>query len=156
MFVFRLERVLKFRKKVEEEAQRFFSKKHGELLQIRSSIHAEQERLTAFFRENPLRQGVFTAFELMAVDNFIGRIHGTIRRLRDKEKLKVVEVASARDELVKARKETKLLENLKKRRLAKYIEDELRMENNEIDDMNQKISVNREKLTIDDVPLEDM
>jgi flagellar export protein FliJ len=156
MFVFRLERVLKYRKKLEEEAQRDFSKKRRELMQIMHHIDEEREKLGNFVKDYSLKEGVFSAFELVAVDNYISRSHGMIQKLKDREKVKAGEVSAALGVLTESKKASKLLENLRKRRYQKYLDGELRAENSELDDINQKISVNREKLTIENVPVEDM
>ena len=58
--------------------------------------------------------------------------------------------------LREAKKERKVFENLRGRLWKRYIEEQQRTENNELDDVNQKIGLNREKLTIEDIPLEDM
>jgi flagellar export protein FliJ len=156
MFVFRLERVLNFRKKVEEEIKREFSMKRAELLMIQLRIKAEMEKLKKFIRTNPLREGVFYAFELVALDNYISGSRSMIQRLRESEKAKEEEVTSALKEFTEAKKASKVLENLKQRRFEKYLEEELRRENNELDDVSQKISQNKEKLTIEDMPVEEM
>ena len=156
MFVFRLERVLKYRKKLEEEAQRDFSKKRGELMKIMNRIDEEREKLGHFVKDHSLKEGVFSAFELVAVDNYISRSHDSIQKLKSREKAKEGEVSAALGVLTESKKASKLLENLKKRRYEKYLDGERRAENIELDDINQKISVNREKLTIENVPVEDM
>ncbi|KPJ86600.1 MAG: hypothetical protein AMS17_11770 [Spirochaetes bacterium DG_61] len=156
MFIFRLERVLNFRKRVEEEAQHEFSLKRAELLTILGRIEAEREKLNASIRTNPLREGVFNAYELVALDNYISGSRSVIQRLKDGAKAKEEEVSLARTILTEAKKASKVLERLKQRRYEKYHEDELRMENNELDDISQKISQNKEKLTIEDMPVEEM
>jgi flagellar export protein FliJ len=156
MFIFRLERVLNYRKKLKEKAQQVFSKKRAELLRIENNIHDEKEKLGSFIKKNPLKEGIFTVSEIIAVDNYINKTRGTIQKLHDMRKDKEAEVMDALSTLNDAKKAAKVMENLKKRRFERYNQDQRRIENTELDDINQKISLNKEKLTIEDMPVEDM
>jgi flagellar export protein FliJ len=156
MFVFRLQRVLNYKKRLEEKAQRVFSKRRAELLRIENKIHDEKEKLGSFIRGNPLKEGIFTVSEIIAVDNYISRTRNAIQLLYDTRKDKEEEVKNALNELNEAKKATKVMENLKKRRFERYTQEQLRIESTELDDINQKISLNKEKLTIEDFPVEEM
>lgn len=155
-FVFRLENILNFRKKIEDGAQREFSKRKADLLKVENEMETVRGNLKAFIRENPYKEGTFTVSEIVAVDNYISRTHGTIEQLAGRIIAKEDEVYKALGVLVEAKKERKVIENLKQRKFERYTDDLNRAENDELDDINQKIGLNREKLTIEDVPLEEM
>lgn len=155
-FVFRLENILNFRKKIEDGAQQEFSKRKADLLKVENEMETVRENLKAFIRENPYKEGTFTVSEIVAVDNYISRTHGTIEQLTGRIIAKEDEVYKALGVLVEAKKERKVIENLKQRKFERYTDDLNRAENDELDDINQKIGLNREKLTIEDVPLEEM
>ena len=115
-----------------------------------------KEKLRDFIEKNPYTEGVFSATEIIWLDNYISKTHRTIQNLTDKQKEKELEVIEALAVLREAKKERKVFENLRDRLWERYREEQQRTENKELDDINQKIGLNREKLTIDDVPLEDM
>jgi flagellar FliJ protein len=155
-FIFRLENVLKLRKKIEERVELEFSKKRAELVKVDLEIDGSRDTLQSFVNENLRIEGTFTATEIIAVDNYIHRVRGRIRQLRDLRKEKESEVNDALKVLKDARKSRKVIENLKDRKYRKYLEELNREENNNIDDITQNIGSKIEKLTIEDIPLEDM
>jgi flagellar export protein FliJ len=155
-FVFRLENVLKLRKKIEEGVQLEFSKKRAELVRVDLEIDGSRDTLTNFVNENLRMEGTFSASEILAVDNYIHRVRGRIRQLRDLRREKEDEVNSALGVLKDARKSRKVIENLKERKYKKYLEQLNKEENNDIDDITQNIGTKIEKLTIEDIVLEDM
>ena len=155
-FNFRLERVLKLKKRIEEGSQREFSKRRAELLRVKREIEDVREKLKEFIEENPYTEGVFTAMEIVWLDNYISKTHKTIEILADQQKEKENEVIEALAVLREAKKERKVFENLRDRLWERYKDEQQKTENKELDDINQKIGLNREKLTIEDVPLEDM
>jgi flagellar export protein FliJ len=155
-FVFRLENVLKLRKKIEEGVQLEFSKKRAELVRVDLEIDGSRDTLTNFVNENLRMEGTFSASEILAVDNYIHRVRGRIRQLRDLRRRKEDEVNSALGVLKDARKSRKVIENLKERKYKKYLEQLNKEENNDIDDITQNIGTKIEKLTIEDIVLEDM
>ena len=154
--MFRLENVLKLRKKIEEGVQLKFAKKRAELVKVDLEIEGSSDTLTNFVSENLRIEGTFSALEILAVDNYIHRVRGRIRQLKDQRREKEVEVNSALGVLKDARKSRKVIENLKERKYRKYLEDLNREENNDIDDITQNIGTKIEKLTIEDIVLEDM
>lgn len=155
-FNFRLERVLKLKKRIEEGSQREFSKRRTELLRVESEMEDVKEKLREFIKKNPYTEGVFTATEIIWLDNYISKSHRTIQNLAEQQKEKEEEVIEALVVLKEAKKERKVFENLRDRLWERYREEQQNTEHKELDDINQKIGLNREKLTIEDVPLEDM
>jgi flagellar FliJ protein len=155
-FEFRLENILRLRKKIEEGAEREFARRRGELLLIVQEMDIQHEKLKEFLRENTLKGGVYTALELVWIDDYITRSHRTIEYLGSRKEEKQCEVSEARDILREAKKERKVIEVLKERQWQRYCEELYRTENSELDDINQKIGLNKEKLTIEDTPVEDM
>jgi flagellar export protein FliJ len=155
-FIFRLERVLKLKKRIEEGSQREFSKRRAELLRVESEMDDVKEKLREFIKKNPYTEGVFTATEIIWLDNYINKSHISIKNLTEQQKEKKEKVIEALADLKEAKKERKVFENLKDRLRERYLQEEQNTENKELDDINQKIGLNREKLTLEDVPLEDM
>jgi len=155
-FVFRLENVLKLRKRMEERIQLEFAKKRAELLKVDIEVDRSRDTLSNFVNENLRMEGTFLASEILAVDNYIHRVRGRIRQLKDLRMEKEDEVNSALGVLKDARKSRKVIENLKERKYRKYLEKLNREENDDMDDITQNIGLNIEKLTIDDIVLEDM
>ncbi len=155
-FVFRLENVLKLRKKIEERIQLEFAKKRAELIKVDLEIDGSRDTLKNFVNENLRMEGTFFASEILAVDNYIHRVRGRIRQLKDLRREKEDEVNSALRVLKDARKSRKVIENLKERKYRKYMEELDREENNDMDDITQNIGTKIEKLTIEDIVLEDM
>jgi flagellar FliJ protein len=155
-FTFRLENILKLRKKTEERSQLEFAKRRAVLLKVQREIEKSREKFQSFIRKNPFRQGTFTVTEIIAVDNYISKSRGKLEELDSLKQEKQQEVSAAMEELKEAKKARKVIERLKERKLEQYMSELNREEDNELDDVNQKIGINREKLTIEDVPLEDM
>ena len=156
-FTFRLENVLRIRRKLEEGVQRDFSRALGMLLRVKAELEGAVSRLRVFIRENRLSEGeTFTAFEIVAIDNYIALVEREIKRLRAVEKGREEEVARVRRVLNDAKKARKVIENLKERKYERYLADLNREETIELDDVGQKIGLRRENLAMQDVPIEDM
>lgn len=156
-FTFRLENVLRIRRKLEEGVQRDFSRALGMLLRVKAELEGAVSRLRVFIRENRLSEGeTFTAFEIVAIDNYIVLVEREIKRLRAAEKDREEEVARVRRILNDAKKARKVIENLKERKYERYLADLNREETIELDDVGQKIGLRRENLAMQDVPIEDM
>jgi flagellar export protein FliJ len=119
-------------------------------------MHIQQKKLKEFLKENTLEGGVYTASELVWIDDYITRSHRLIEHLVSQKEEKQCAVNEARDILRDAKKERKVIEVLKERQWQRYCEELYRMENSETDDINQQISLNKEKLTIEDTFVEDM
>jgi flagellar export protein FliJ len=154
-FSFRLENVLRLRKKIEENQERDFSRKKAELLRIEGEIRETKSKLRDFMRESSYNGKVFTAFDIVSVDNYITRIHRVLEGLSIMQSERKKAVQHSLDVLTEARKERKVIENLKERMLSRYLYALNREEAIELDDVNQHIGLNKEKLTIDDIPLEE-
>lgn len=156
-FTFRLENVLRIRRKLEEGVQRDFSRALGMLLRVKAELEGAVSRLRVFIRENRLSEGeTFTAFEIVAIDNYITLVEREIKRLRAVEKDREEEVARVRRILNDAKKARKVIENLKERKYERYLAELNREETIELDDVGQKIGLSRENLAMQDVSIEDM
>ncbi len=155
-FYFRLENVLRVRKKLEEGVEREFSKRKAMLLRIEDEIRELGGKLQDFIQEHGNVLGVFTAAEIIAVDNYIARIEHNINRLKERRLDMEVEVRRYIELLREAKKARKTIETLRERQLGLYNEESSREEGIEIDDVNQKIGLNQEKLTIETPPLEEL
>jgi len=155
-FAFRLENVLKVRKKTEEGIEKEFSQRKAELLKVENETRELRTKLYSFIKENQYSEGTFTVFDIIAVDNYISRIDRSIKVLKVLRSEKEIEVERVRALLKEAKKARKVIENLKERQWATYLEQMNKEENSELDDINHNVHLNKEKLTIEDVPIEDM
>ena len=154
-FSFRLENILRLKKKIEENREREFSKRRAELLRIEQEMIETKGKLIEFMRENTYCEGIFSASDIVAIDNYIARVQGRLEGLSVLKSEKKREVESCYDILKEAKKERKTIETLKQRLLDRYLYLLGREEDNELDDVNGHIAVNKERLTIEDVPLEE-
>jgi flagellar FliJ protein len=155
-FAFRLENVLRIRKKLEEAAQRNFSRALGELLDAKAKLDRAAERLRVFITEHRVEGGVFAASEIVMIDNYIALVKKNIQELRTVKDEKEREMDRLLHLLKEAKKARKLLDNLRERKLERYMEELNREETVELDDVTQKIGLNKEKLTVEDAVVEDM
>jgi flagellar export protein FliJ len=155
-FAFRLDNVLRIRKKLEEAAQRDFSRALGEQLEAGRRLEAAAGELKAFVRENRLESGVFTASEIVMIDNYVALVRKKIVALRAEREEKERETNRTLRLLKEAKKARKLIENLRGRKLERYVEELNREETAELDDVTQKIARNRETLSLEDISIEEM
>jgi flagellar FliJ protein len=154
-FRFRLENVLRIRKKQEEGTELEFAKRRTELMKIQNEIADLGDKLHLFMRENRYSKGLFSVFEILAVDNYITRLEHDIENLKARRDEKQQEVNRYLSLLREAKKARKVIENLRDRQLERYRDDVNREENIELDDINQNIQLNKEALTIEVSPLEE-
>ena len=155
-FTFRLENVLNIRRKQEEGVQRQFASRRAELLKIENNIHALGEKMHRFMAQNQMNEGSFTVMEVIAVDNYISRLEHEIGKLEVLRREKEEEVSKILNLLHEAKRARKVIENLKERQLERHHEEMNREETGELDDINQNIDRNRETLTIETSPLEEL
>lgn len=154
-FSFRLENILRLKVKLEENKERDFSKRRAELLRIEQEMTETRGKLVVFMRENSYREGLFTAADIVSIDNYIARVQNQLEGLSGQRSDKKREVQDTLDILKEAKKERKTIETLKQRLLDRYLYLLGREEDSEIDDVNGHIAMNKERLTIEDVPLEE-
>jgi flagellar export protein FliJ len=155
-FTFRLENVLNIRRKQEEGVQRQFALRRAELLKIENDINNLGDKMHRSMAENQIGEGSFTVMEVLAVDNYISRLELEIRGLEMLRKEKEEEVSRILRLLHEAKRTRKVIENLKERQLERHHDELNREEAGELDDINQNIKRNRETLTIETSPLEEL
>lgn len=155
VFYFRLENILKLRERIEQNKLIDFSRKRQKLLELERELSAQAGKLSDFIRDNHF-EGIFTASEIMAVDNYIYRLRKKIDQLRENLRKREEEARIALQELTEAKKSRKVMENLKARHWERFLLSLKREEEAEVDEINQKINLNRERLTIEDIPTEEM
>jgi len=155
-FHFRLENVLNIRRKQEEGVQRQFALRRAELLKIENDINNLGDKMHRFMAQNQIGEGSFTVMEVLAVDNYISRLELEIQGLEMLRKEKEEEVSRILSLLHEAKRTRKVIENLKKRQLERHHDELNREEAGELDDINQNINRNRETLTIETSPLEEL
>ncbi len=155
-FRFRLERVLELKRSIEEKIEIEFQFKMAEYLKIKRKIDELKEELGGFIKTVRLEAKTFGVGEIQAIDNYIYRLEIMIKSFQVKLDEKGAEVEEVRKRLQKAKKERRALEILKERRYQEYLEEVKREEFIELDDITQKLYLNKEKLTLENVPLEEM
>jgi len=154
-FYFRLENILKLRERIEQNKLVEFSRKKRKLLELEKELSTQVEKLSEFIKNNRF-QGIFTASEIMAEENYIQRIRKKIEELKENLREIEEETRIALQKLKEAKKSRKVMENLKFRQWERFILSLKREEEMELDEINQKIGLNRERLTIEDIPTEEM
>lgn len=155
-FHFRLENVLNIRRKQEEGVQRQFALRRAELLKMENDINNLGDKMHRFMAQNQIGEGSFTVMEVLAVDNYISRLELEIQGLEMLRKEKEEEVSRILSLLHEAKRTRKVIENLKERQLERHHDELNREEAGELDDINQNINRNRETLTIETSPLEEL
>ena len=155
-FTFRLENVLNIRRKQEEGVQRQFGMRRAELMKIENDINDLGDKMHRFMAQNQIGEGSFTVMEVLAVDNYISRLELEIQGLEMLRKEKEEEVSRILSLLHEAKRTRKVIENLKKRQLERHHDELNKEEAGELDDINQNINRNRETLTIETSPLEEL
>jgi len=155
-FYFRLENVLKLREKIEQNKLLEFSRKRRRLLELEKELESQAGKLSDFIKNNSIADGIFTVSELVAMENYMYRIRLKINELKEHIKKKEQETAAALQQLIEAKKSKKVMENLKNRQWERFIFNLNKQEEIELDEVNQKIGLNRERLTIEDLPTEEM
>ncbi len=158
-FYFRLERILRYKRDIEEKIEREFQLKRAEYLKVWNQIREMNNKLTDFIREvknQNKEKPYFTAEEARAVDSYILRLEVTIEKLKGILDEKKAEMEMIKEELNRAKRERRAIEILKERSYSRYLEEVKREEFYELDDISQKLYLNREKLTLENVPLEEM
>ena len=92
-FSFRLENILRLKEKLEENRERNFSKRRAELLRIEQEMTETRGKLIAFMRENSYMEGLFTAADIVSIDNYIARFQNRLEGLSEQRSDKKREVA---------------------------------------------------------------
>lgn len=136
--------------------QRQFALRRAELLKIENDINNLGDKMHRFMAQNQIGEGSFTVMEVLAVDNYISRLELEIQGLEMLRKEKEEEVSRILSLLHEAKRTRKVIENLKKRQLERHHDELNREEAGELDDINQNINRNRETLTIETSPLEEL
>ena len=154
-FVFPLERVLRYRERIEKKQLKQFSMKRAELLEIESKIECEMKKLRDFSKRMDFQKGIFSSIEFLLTHNYVFRLEKKIEQLKREREIKREELDRELDKLNKARKERLAIEKLRDRQYQRYLQMLAKIEEKELDDINQKIGLNKEKLTIEDLPLEE-
>lgn len=154
-FRFRLDNVLRMRKKREETVEREFARGKGELVGIENRIRDIHRTLREFRRSADYGAGEFTAAEAVAVDLYISRLESEIRKLDRRREEKLLEVNRVMARLVEARKARKVMEVLRERQWGRYLAESNREETNDLDDITQALALSREKLSLAGVTLEE-
>lgn len=155
-FTFRLEHVLRFRMNKEEGVQRELSLRRAQLLRIDGQLRELRSTMSRFVRETGYGEGEFSPLEAVAVDSYIARLAGSIKGLQEVRRRKALEVDRFMELLVEARKARKVIEVLKERQWSRYLDEVDREEAAALDDVTRNMRLSRERLFIEETPLEDL
>ncbi len=155
-FTFRLENVLRFRMNKEEGVQRELSLRRAQLLRIDGQLRELRSTMSRFVRETGYGEGEFSPLEAIAVDSYIARLAGSIKGLQEVRRRKALEVDRFMELLVEARKARKVIEVLKERQWSRYLDEVDREEAAALDDVTRNMRLSRERLFIEETPLEDL
>jgi flagellar FliJ protein len=143
-FNFRLESLLEIRKRAEEEIKKDLAKKNNEILLARRDQKDLVGRLESFFiDEKKQRMKVLDLLALRTSISYRRQIEKDIgqkfRRIEElsAEKDRIMEL------LIKARKESKVLELLKDKKLAEWKKEYKMEEQKFIDDVSQKAYIRK-------------
>lgn len=137
-FFFRLEQVLKLRKQVEEVRVRELSRAQGQLLEIEKLIRthlAEEMNFLGKYGDFE-RNGEFTADQVMAYCDFKEWLLRQEKEYRRREREWAKEVENRRQEVVKASRARRLLENLKEKQLRTHSQEVLGEEQRFLDEVS--------------------
>jgi flagellar FliJ protein len=146
-FQFRLEQVLSLRRQVEEVRVRELSQAQGQLLKIEESIRAhaaeEQDFLGKYsdFEKN----GEFDAGQVMAFCDYREWLLRQEKEYRRREREWSKEVEKRRQEVVKASRARRLLENLKEKQLRTHSKEVLGEEQRFLDEISSIAFVRRNR-----------
>lgn len=128
-FVFKLERVLKYRKTIQDEKKRVLILKNQQLYSAQERLRNLQEEAS----NNGIKEGVVNINYLILTGQYEGYLFLEIEKQKDViEKIKK-EVQEAKDEYLEATKEAKTLEVLKEKQETEYKKNRLKEEEKEID-----------------------
>jgi flagellar protein FliJ len=153
-FRFRLGQVLNLRKQVEELRIRELAQAQGELLKIEQSLraHAEEERAFLERYGNFEKTGAFNADDVMAYCQYKDWLLRREKELHRREQEWMKEAERRRQAVVKASREKRLLENLKKRQFREHAREVLGEEQRFLDEISSIAFVRRARaLQIADV-----
>lgn len=135
MFRFRLEKVLDYRKRTEEDRQRKLAKSLNILDKDEKrlgSLHERHQRYQDDF--NTVRSKGIWASMALVYTNFFTRSSNEIEQQGERVLKSRIEANKKRVSLIEATKEKKVLEKLRERKFDEYQEEETRLEERIIDD----------------------
>jgi len=133
-FKFRLERVLDYRRQLEEQAKMELAK----VLRERDLLQAKLANLEMRYDEQNWRMAEaksMTAAELWLWRTYKERLEGELEETRFAVERIEIEVARCRRQAVERAKERKLLEKLKSTQAVKYVREQNLSEQKEFDEM---------------------
>jgi flagellar FliJ protein len=146
-FQFRLEQVLNLRKQMEEMRVRELSQAQGQLLKIEESLraHAEEERDFLGKYGDFEKNGQFSVDQVMAFCDFKDWLIRQEKEYRRREREWSKEVEKRRQEVVKASRARRLLENLKEKQLLTHSQEVLGEEQRFLDEISSIAFVRRNR-----------
>lgn len=146
-FRFRLEQVLNLRKQMEEVRVRELALAKGELLKIEESLktHAAEEREFLDQWGDFEKAGSFNTDEVIRYCDFKDWLLRREKEYHRREKEWMKEVERRRQEVVKASRHRRLLENLKERKIRAHAQEVLGEEQRFLDEVSSIAFVRRDR-----------
>ncbi len=137
-FQFRLEQVLNLRKQIEEVRVRELAQAQGQLLRIEESIKAHAVEELNFLKNygDFEKNGEFNVDEVMTYCDFKEWLLRQEKEYRRREREWIIAVEQRRQEVVRASRARRLLENLKEKQLKIYSQEVLGEEKRFLDEIS--------------------
>jgi flagellar FliJ protein len=145
-FHFKLGVVLDLKKRAEDEVKKDIARKNGEILVSRKERGELAGRLEAFFvQEKKQRQSVLDLLSLRLSIVYRGQIQKEIAQADKRIESLTAELGQLRVKLAQARKECRVLEILREKKLALWKKEYKKEEQVFIDDVSQKGYIRRQR-----------
>ncbi|HPF37264.1 MAG TPA: flagellar FliJ family protein [Phycisphaerae bacterium] len=136
--VFRFETLLKLRRQKEDEAKRAVALRIGQIRDLEQRQEALQSRIEQQTERSRLMLGESTLNldELRLSRHWVTRLRQGILQAEAEMRTQRAILAAERTQLADASKNRKVLARLKERRLDRYFEEQRRLEQSAMDEMN--------------------
>ncbi len=141
MFKFKLESILKYRKIKEDEAIKNFQLKKREVEALILKIQETKNQITS---SKARKEKNINIKELILIDNYIVRVTETLNNQTKELQTLNNQLKQLEKELFKARKERKIIENLKAKKYEDYLNEIKLIEQKFLDEISS-IAENRKK-----------
>jgi flagellar FliJ protein len=145
-FTFRLESLLEIKRRNEEEVKRSLARKNGEILSSRQELNKlDKQLLELFMEEKKQRVDILDLAALRFSLSYRVQLQKDLALKRRQIQGLESDAEKLRNLLVKARKETRILELLKEKRLGQWKKEYRAEERAFVDDVSQKSHIRKKQ-----------
>jgi flagellar FliJ protein len=136
-FVFRLESIRKYRKSLQDVAQREYAEAEANVRRQKDMIKSFYNRIDEARKERSIQQGSksFSAEAFAGVEDFIKLTSIRITRAREEARELMQVMEEKHHNLVEKAKDRKILDKLKEKKYEQYKAEMKKLENLEMDDL---------------------